>query len=73
MIANNYWKTYYLTIQSNGAGTNAVFASGKTMRWWSMHKLLGEFLTNEKGKVLEVHNGRALRWATLNKQAAQKW
>jgi hypothetical protein len=73
MIRNNYWKTYYLTIASNGAGTNAQLQTGKSMRWWAMHKLVGEYLTNEKGRVLEVHSARLLRWAALNKQAQQKW
>lgn len=73
MIFNNYWKTYHLDIQSNGAGTVAQLSASKNMRWWSMHKLIGEYLTNEKGKVLEAMDNRKLRWATLNKQVQQKW
>jgi hypothetical protein len=38
-----------------------------------MHKLVGEFFTNEKGKVLEAQDNKTLRWRPLNKQIKQKW
>jgi hypothetical protein len=56
-IRNNHWKNYCLDIQGNGGSSNLRTVSGINSRWWQLFKKDGEFIVNEKGKVLDVAGG----------------
>ena len=48
-------------MQNKGSGQNAVIESNKNLhltRWWSLFRMQGQFLVNERGKVLDIHGGR---------------
>jgi len=71
------YKNYSIQIAGEGRSRN-VNAYLTNSRWFQLWKLKGEFIYNEKGKVLDVSGGRDVDrrnvqvWP-LNKSAAQRW
>jgi hypothetical protein len=57
VIKNNYWKNYVLNIPSNGNANSINTVSSITSRWWQLFRYEGAFVTNEKGKVMDVSGG----------------
>jgi hypothetical protein len=53
-----------------------MYLAKNASRWYQMFKMKGDFLTNEKGKVLDVQGGRdqenrRVQVYQLNKSVAQ--
>jgi len=55
-VRNNYWKNYALDIQGNGGSSN-LRTAGVNSRWWQLFKKQGDFIVNERGKVMDVQGG----------------
>jgi hypothetical protein len=53
-IRNENWKNYAAFIQSNGGGQYFMTTATINSRWWMMWRYDGTFITNEKGKVVDV-------------------
>jgi hypothetical protein len=78
-VRNNYWKNYCLEIQSNGGSNNLKTTSSINSRWWQLFRVKdGEFITNERGKVIAVDGGldnenRNIVMEQRNSKVHQRW
>jgi hypothetical protein len=76
-IKSQQWKSHSLDIQGNGASAN-VRCTNTNSRWWQMFRFSGEYLTNEKGKVLHVQGNvdaenRNIEVQNKNNGINQQW
>jgi hypothetical protein len=56
-IKSQYHKSYSLDIPNNGRSSNLRVTTTNS-RWWQMFRLKGTFITNERGKVMDVSGNR---------------
>ena len=74
MIKSIHYKQFNFAIESKGAGTYASGNQGARSRWWELQKLRGDFIQNEKGKVLDMDiSNRRLKWTARTNKLSQKW
>jgi hypothetical protein len=76
-IKNNHWKSHSLDIQGNGGSSN-VRCTNTNSRWWQLFRYSGQYVTNEKGKVLHVQGNvdaenRNIEVQNKNNGINQQW